>query len=271
MGSIGSFGVVRTHVVPAFHAALSELCSILSTITGGTFDPYTAPSYGELAREVQLGQVMLAWMPPVLALQLADQSIADPVALPVRSGMTSYQTAIIVRDRIPRKLEELRGARMAWVDRESSSGYIVPRIHLASLGCSLRGFFSQESFHQSHIGVVDAVATGRVDAGATFQSLDSKGRVVSAGWTSADGSVVRSVKIAGTAGPIPNDLIVASKTLPITVRASLQRWLLQPDKRSRELFGEIIHSTEFRLPSPAHFQPLRTMMTAARVHNAVEF
>ncbi len=270
MASIGSFGVVRTHVVPAFNAALSELCEIISSISGGTFRPYTAPSYRELAREVQLGEVMLAWMPPVVALQLADQSIADPVALPVRSGMTSYQTAFIVRDRVPKRLQDLRGARVAWVDRESSSGYIVPRIHLASLGCDPREFFSQESFHHSHIAVVDAVATGRVDVGATFQSLDAKGRIVSAGWTSADGTIVRSVKIAATAGPIPNDLIVASKRLPITARASLQRWLLQPDRRSRELFGDIIHSTEFRLPSPEHFQPLRSMMTAARVHHALE-
>ena len=95
--------------------------------------------------------------------------------------------------------------RIAWVDRESSSGYIVPRIHLASLGHDLRGFFARETFHHSHIAVVDAVAMGQVDVGATFYSVDSASdKIVSAGWTDADGKTVRSVKIAAKAGPIPN-------------------------------------------------------------------
>ncbi|HEY1955589.1 MAG TPA: PhnD/SsuA/transferrin family substrate-binding protein, partial [Polyangiaceae bacterium] len=162
----GSFGVVRSHVVPAFRTAMSEICEILSSAAGATFEPYIAPSYRDMAQEVERGTVTLAWTPPVLALDLDERGLATPLAVPVRSGMTSYKTAIIARERGPSKVEELRGMRMAWVDRESSSGYIVPRIHLASLGCDLSGFFSTESFVQSHVAVVDAVISGRADVGA---------------------------------------------------------------------------------------------------------
>ena len=78
------------------------------------------------------------------------------------------------------------------------------------------------------------------------------------------------MKIAATAGPIPNDMIVVSKGLPIAVRASVQRWLLDLDARSKELFGEIIHGTQFRVPAAAHFQPLRAMMAAARARGVLE-
>lgn len=187
-----------------------------------------------------------------------------PLAVPIRSGASSYQTALIVRDRVPKSIKELKGVRMAWVDRESSSGYIVPRIHLASLGCDLKTFFSQETFYQSHIAVVDAVASGRADLGATFYSLDVAGKLASAGWTDASGTTIRSVKVAAHAGPIPNDMVIVSKKAPVGTRASIQRWLLGLDARSRELFAEVIHSREFRVPSDVHLQPLRAMIAAAR-------
>jgi phosphonate transport system substrate-binding protein len=267
--SVSSFGVVRSHTVPAFRSAMIELCEKMSSATGHAFTAYIAPSYRELATSIERGEVTLAWAPPVLALDLDARSLAHPMAVPIRSGLASYRTAIIVRERVPASIEELKGVRMAWVDRESSSGYIVPRIHLASLGCDLAKFFTQESFHMSHTAVVDAVAMGRVDAGATFYTVGPDGKLATAGWTDPEGKIVRSVKIASHAGPIPNDMIVASKHLPVAVRASIQRWLLDLDVRSRELFNEIIHSAEFRVPSLAHFEPLRAMMVAARARGVM--
>jgi phosphonate transport system substrate-binding protein len=250
---------------------MDELCAILSKVSGATFRAYAAPTYRALATELRRGEVKLAWLPPVLALALEEESIADPLAIPVRSGMTTYSAALIVRDRTRKTIDELRGTRMAWVDRESSSGYVIPRLHLSSLGHDLRGFFREESFLHSHIAVVDAVATGRVDVGATFSCSDpATGKMISAGWTSAEGATIRSVRVVSTAGPIPNDMIVASHRLPVAVRGRIQQWLLQLDDRSQELFSEIVHSTEFRVPAPEHFRPLRALFTMARSRGLLE-
>jgi phosphonate transport system substrate-binding protein len=243
---------------------MSELCDILSKATGESFAPFVSGTYRELTEKVERGEVMIAWMPPVLALDLDDREIAHPLAVPIRSGVASYRTALIVRDRIPKSIKELKGVRMAWVDRESSSGYIVPRIHLASLGCDLTTFFSQETFQLSHTAVIDAVASGRADLGATFYCVDATGKLTTAGWTDADGTTIRSVKVAAHAGPIPNDMVIVSKKAPVSTRASIQRWFLGLDARSRELFGEVLHSSEFRVPSEVHLQPLRAMIAAAR-------
>ena len=248
---------------------MSELCEILSSAAGAKFEPYIAPSYRDMAKEVDGGAVTLAWAPPVLALDLDERAVATPLAVPVRWGMTTYKTAIIARERGPSKVEELRGMRMAWVDRESSSGYIVPRIHLASLGCELGAFFSTESFHLSHVAVVDAVTSGRADVGATFYSVAPDGKIASAGWTTESGAALRPVKIVATAGPIPNDMMVIAKRLPVDVRAAIQRWLLELDDRARALFGEVIHSREFRVPSREHFRPLRAMMAAGRARGVL--
>ncbi len=97
-------------------------------------------------------------------------------------------------------------------------------MHLASTGIDLKGFFSEESFVKSHIAVVEAVALGRADVGATFCSLDpATRRVLSAVWTAPDGRPLFTIETIATAGPIPNDAIVASSKLPLPVRASLRR------------------------------------------------
>ena len=213
-----------------------------------------------LSTRTLLGAVVAAVLFASAPVEAA--SVAEDLAL--------HSLTLVARERGPSKVEELRGLRIAWVDRESSSGYIVPRIHLASLGCDLRGFFSNESFHLSHVGVVDAVTSGRADVGATFLSVDADGKLASAGWTNERGAAIRSVKIVATAGPIPNDTIIVARGLPAMVRASIQRWLLGPDERARALFGEVIHSREFHVPSAEHFRPLRAMMASGRARGVLE-
>jgi hypothetical protein len=65
-------------------------------------------------------------------------------------------------------------------------------------------------------------------------------------------------------------MIVVSKKVSVTTRSAVQRWLLALDSRSRELFGQIVHSREFRVPSAAHFHPLRAMMAAGRARGLLE-
>ena len=223
-----------SHAVGAAQTRLKELCAIVSEATGESFVPRHAPSYRELAQGIRLGDVGVAWMPPIPAIELDEEGAATPLALPWRNESTSYYSALVTREGRAKGVMELQGMRVAWVDRESAAGYLVPRMHLASLGIDLRTFFAQETFARSHLGVVNAVVSGAADVGATFCTLDPvTRRVTSGGWTAADGSKIRNVDLVVTLGPIPNDAIVASARLPAAVRASLTRWLLSPDERSQ--------------------------------------
>jgi ABC-type phosphate/phosphonate transport system substrate-binding protein len=207
-------------------------------------------------------------MPPLPAIELEEEGAATPLALPLRQENASYYAALVTRDGRAKSLTDLRGMRIAWVDKESAAGYLVPRMHLASLGIDPRTFFSQESFARSHAGVVDAVVSRAVDVGATFCTLDSTSprsqRIMTAGWTASDGSKIRDVEIVTTLGPIPNDAIVASTRVSAPVRTSLTRWLLTPDERTQGLFAELFQARSFRVASSAHFDELRHMVRAAR-------
>lgn len=264
MASSWGFGVARADAVTTTQAVLGEICHLATAASGERLTPFFAENYKELASALRTGEIGVAWMPPIPALESETQGVGTVLALPARKGSATYHAAFITRKGGPRSLSECAGKRAAWVDRESASGYVIPRMHLASLGFVDR-FFGEETFLRSHIAVVDAVMLGRADVGATFCSLDPvTKRVLSAGWTTSDGRALHPVETIATTGPIPNDAIVASTKLPLPARASIRRWLLQLDQRGKELFQLLLRAQEFRTFPDGHFDPLKHTIRVAR-------
>ena len=119
---------------------------------------------------------------------------------------------------------------------------------------------------KTHIAVVDAVANGRVEIGATFQNVHPKtGEVTTAGWTESSGSRVRPVEVVAVAGEIPTDGFVVSKKVDAATRLSIARWFLTPDESAKTLLQDLVGASEFRIPSESHFEPLRELLRVARV------
>ena len=260
------FGMVRTADLAANRPLIGELCELLSRASGVVFYPHNALSYRELGESLERGGVGIAWMPPIPAIDLVDHKSATVLALPVRRGVTSYQSALIGRRGGPKSLNELKGLRVAWVDRESTSGYLVPRMHLIAAGIDPATTFSQELFLHGHGQVVDAVLGGRADVGATFASYDPRTqRIAQAGWTDRDGTNGKNVEVVTTAGPIPNDAVVVATSMPADVRAKVSQWLLDGSSpRVNELFFDLLGAESFRTASTLHFEPLRRMLLASR-------
>src|SRR4029453_16937488 len=100
------------------------LCERASEVAGFRFEPVVATSYRELAGAIEDGDVGLAWLPPVPAIELEDRNIATILAIPSRHGTTAYHSALVVRRGGPRRLEDLKGRRAAWVQRDSAAGYL---------------------------------------------------------------------------------------------------------------------------------------------------
>lgn len=258
--------MVRSVDAVSSRAAASEFCNLLSAKLGTIFFPHNAISYGELADAVASGSLGFAWMPPVPAIDLIDQGLATVLALPVRRGAVSYQAAMIVARGGPKTLPELKGTRVAWVDRGSTSGYIVPREHLYALGLDPRVHFSDEVFLHGHDNVVDAVVSGRAAMGATFVSLEPGSQnVAQAGWTDAAGRNPKAVEIVATAGPIPNDAFVVSKRVPEDVAAGVLACLMDNESpEAKRVFMQLLRAETFQRATAAHFDPLRRVLRASR-------
>jgi phosphonate transport system substrate-binding protein len=277
-GSCG-FGIVRSIDVARGRTRLAELCALLTQELGTLFVPHHAPSYGALVESLDAGDIALAWVPPLACIRIEESKKGSVLALPVRRGAVSYRAALIAHAthaQAPKTLDELRGRRVAWVDRDSSSGYHVPRLFLEGAGLSA-GAFSEERFLGSHSNVVAAVVGGAVDIGATYCAIASaadSGSYVAqtAGadpplprgpWSAAVGAPP-PLRILATTGAIPNDAIVASARLPTDTRLAVLRWVLAPrGSRAQEICLDLFGAEGFRTSQATHFDPLRRLVAIA--------
>jgi phosphonate transport system permease protein len=132
--------------------------------------------YTSLVEAMRAGQVHLGWLTPaplILAERLFD---AQVVLTQVRRGSPSYYAAIVVREDSPvRTVEQLEGRTIAWVDPQSTSGFVIPRFLLRERGLDPQRMFRQQVFAGGHDAAVFAVYNGQVDAAAVWAEPPSDG------------------------------------------------------------------------------------------------
>jgi phosphonate transport system substrate-binding protein len=257
-GALG-FGIARSVDPVRSRARLAELCGLLSSALGQIFIPQHLETYKELTQGVLQGELGIAWMPPIPCVELEELAPNARLLLPVRGGRSSYFSALVARRDGPRTLAEVKAKRVAWVDPDSSSGYLVLRLHLRANGHPLSSMFAEESMAGSHVAVLDAVESGRADVGATYCATRTPK------WLVAGTERQRPLDALTVAGPIPNDAIVLSAKMPEDLRERLQSWFIALDApRARELCMDLLGADGFRVASFSHLVPLRKLVHAAR-------
>ena len=144
---------------------------------------------------------------------------STPGLVTERFGATFYNGQINVRaDSGITSLEDLKGKVMCWVDPNSTSGYIIPRIMLAANGVDPDADFSQTVEAGSHDNVITQVYNGDCDAGATF--ADARSNV-----EENFPDVTEKVIVLATTSDIPNDSVSFTKDFPARfARAGHQRF-----------------------------------------------
>lgn len=244
-------------------AQLDELCAALSLQTRIPVSGVGVWYYHRLVEALDLGHVDVAWLPPILAAQAQIRGAAQPIALPIRGGVTSYSTALFVREesRI-RGVGDLAGARAAWVDRQSASGYLLIRAHLRALGVDLDRAFSTDRFTGSHEEIAGAVLDGSADVGASFVHLDpSNDRPLRAAWGDAR---VRAIAVAG---PIPADVIAASTRLDPSRLDRVRRALVESrSQRLRDAAMMLLGAEGFVAPRPGHLDAVAALLPRLDEH-----
>jgi phosphonate transport system substrate-binding protein len=149
-----------------------------------------------------------------------------PLARPVNlDGLSTYHGHLFVRRDSPfRSIADLRGRRMAFVDRATTAGYVFPLALLRENG--LGGgpaFFGESWFTGSHDAAIHAVLEGKADAGVAKHSIYDRLRA-------ADPRVDRELRILAESPPVPSNGLCVRPGLPPALVEKLQRALLGLDK-----------------------------------------
>ncbi len=246
-------------------AALDRFGAQLAHEVGQPISLEVVPSYAALEQALMAGEAQLAWVPPIL-LADSDDTRMVPLVTSLRGGASEYCSVLFVRsDSEVYTLQDLRGSTVAWVDRCSAAGYLLPRLHLVAEGLRLDNLFAGEQFLGSHDAVVRAVFDGSADVGATYggppDSADADER---SGFHDVDPR--QPVRVIFRSGPVPSDAVVCDASLPVDVRVRVTAALIHLGTFAvgrmvtRRLFG----ADGFVTFDPRALAQLRSLVTGAR-------
>ena len=259
------FGYAAHGASTAMRERIAQFSLALGALAKAELAVYEAESYEDLARAIVVGEVDLAWVPPLAFIALERRGTVTALVSAQRGGETAFYSAIIVaRDSDLQSPDDLAGARAAWVDRYSASGYVVPRVGLAAVGIDPRVAFAEERFWHSHEAVVRAVVSGRADFGATYAGVGPAGEITRGSWMDVPGAD-DAIRVVVQFGAIPGDVVAARTALPESKRELLTRALLviSSEEEHRLVLHDAFGFDEMRPFSSAGYDALRRLAEEA--------
>jgi phosphonate transport system substrate-binding protein len=184
----------------------------------------------ERLRRFARGRIHVCWMCGLPYSGLVERGAAglELLAAPVMTaarygGRPVYFSEVVVRRDAPfRSFADLRGARWAYNEPTSHSGYNAVRSHLARLG-ETRGYFGRAVAAGSHEASVGRILSGRSDAAAIDSTVLELLR-------RRDPGVRRQLRVVERLGPSPMPPFVASRIVPSRLRDAIRRALVGMDR-----------------------------------------
>jgi phosphonate transport system substrate-binding protein len=202
-------------------ASGDEIAAMVAEKTGLEIVANVGTDFAAVREAMCAGQAQIGWL-NTFNYVLANEKCGVEVGLVTeRFGSSTYVGQINVgADSGITSLEDLKGKVMCWVDPNSTSGYIIPRIMLKANGIDPDTDFAQTIEAGSHNNVISQVYNGDCDAGASYADARSS---IEADFPDVNEKVV----VLATTTEIPNDSVSFAKDFDPEMRTQIVNALLE--------------------------------------------
>ncbi len=140
-----------------------------------------------------------------LTYVMAEKQSAVKVLLKKTWDGPYYYSALVVNQKSKIKsVKDLKNQRIVFVDQNSTSGYLYPKVFLKK-NKVLDNHFKSLTYSGNHSASIEALETGQADVAAVFAD-DEKGKV--GAWTRFSKKPAKAFRMIWISVPIPNDPIV---------------------------------------------------------------
>ncbi len=137
--------------------------------------------YSSMIEAMRFGRIDLAYFGPLSYVLAKTKSEIEPFAAMLTDGKPTYRSVVIAN--VESGIEtysDVRGKKIAYGDRASTSSHLIPKTLLVEAGMSA-GTDYEQHFVGSHDAVAVNVANGNADAGGLseviFKQVVSKGLI----------------------------------------------------------------------------------------------
>ncbi len=243
-------------------ASGDQLAQMVQDKTGLVIKANVGTDFAAVREAMGANKAHIGWMNTFNYVLAHEKYGVDVALVTVRYGSTSYKGQIIVRaDSGIKTLQDLKGKVMCWVDPNSTSGYIVPRIMLKANGIDPDKDFAKTIEAGSHNNVVTQVYNGDCDAGATY--VDARSSV------EKDIPDVKEKVIAiATTADIPNDNVSFVKNFPADKRKQIVDALLEisNSEDGKKLLNDIYSIEGLKPADDSFYDAFRAELSKAGIN-----
>lgn len=198
-----------------------QLAEMIEERTDLVVEANVGTDFAAVREAMGAGQAHIGWLNTFNYVLANEEYGVDAALVTQRFGATYYNGQINVNaDAGIESIADLEGKVMCWVDPNSTSGYIIPRIMLQAEGINPDEDFANTVEAGSHDNVIIQVYNGECDAGATF--VDARTNV-----EEDFPDVTEQVEVLATTSDIPNDNVSFIEEFPEDKREQIVNALLE--------------------------------------------
>jgi len=171
-----SLDTINLAVVPfeppaEIYRKLTPLVDYISEKTGSRIALKVMHDFTSAPSELERGSRSLGFLTSVAFVESSDRSGVRPIAKTVIAGKPYHKAAIVTRAHSNiSTLQELKGRSFAFVDKRSTSGFVMQKAMLEQAGVSLKDLAGY-NFYNYHEDVIRAINSGEADAGAVMETV----------------------------------------------------------------------------------------------------
>jgi phosphonate transport system substrate-binding protein len=209
---------------------IGEVCAHVGAKLGLETEFVIDIPWEERAQRLDRGEIEVAWICglPYVERMAEDHPTLELLAAPVMAAERYQNRPVYFSDVIVRKgshyrgFGDLRGARWAFNEPHSHSGYNITRYTLARMGAG-EGFFGEVVQAGSHQRSIRMVLAGEVDAAAidtTVLEIEKAG----------EADLEAGLRVIDSLGPSPIPPLVIALNVSADLREEIRRVIVEMDQ-----------------------------------------
>ena len=176
---------------------------------GQPVEIHVCKDYDEAVAKLQNQQAEFAFLSPLVFLEAEEKANVKVLLKKVYGQSEFYYSALVVKKESPLKsVADLKGKKIAFVDKKSASGFMYPMVAIHKAGLSLSDFAHQ--FLGNHDDAFASMLNGEADVAAVWADEPESGKGVWSVDKFADQNP--QVRVLSYSEPIPNDAFVVSRS-----------------------------------------------------------
>ncbi len=259
---------IRLRLAPSIGTARARaraelLESSLGAELGEPVEIRISDSYEELEDDARSAGAELVWAPPAVVARI--EPLARAIFKCVRSGHSSYRSALVMRRGEHTAFTSGEGLRAAWVDPLSMGGYLLAMDHLVREGLEVETFLAQQKFLGSYPDAIREVVYDKADITAVGVHSDDPAHIDEA--ISRFGGAVHADRLAHVAvtRAVPSDALVVTEALdPHKTERLASRLLPASDHRAPAGLCLALEVEGFVRANPGEYAAVRDLLTGPR-------